>query len=667
VKRFWPTTPIIVGLLCLIVGMTAFSGFIGDNRKLLFINITVAIFAIMAVALLSERVGKSLYDYLGRLSRTLSAKERSGLEDVPVAAAGVTVGGEIIWYNTAFREKILNKEGGSDKKDGADKRDALGRNLRRVFNNFETAMLGRDKPFELSVDGKTYSCAVMPCSGEDAGKYILYFTDISRLKQIEQDYFDTKPGVILVIFDNADELRGDRESERMRVVSEVERLIDSWVADTGGVCWVDARDKSLIILPQTELDRMMTEKFSLLSEVRQISIKENLPATVSIGVGMGGANLSESEGYARQALDMALGRGGDQAAVRTPEGYTFYGGVTHSSERQSRVRMRMFATSIAERISECENCFVTGHRFADMDATGAAIGMFALARTLGKEAYIVVDRETCMAGELLDEYEKTCGKGVIISPPDALDRVREGSLTIVVDTHSPGLLESRALYDRATKKIVIDHHRMTVDKLEGADIFIQEPSASSICEMVTELANYISDRAINRAEAEALLAGIMLDTKNFVFKTGVRTFEAAAYLRRRGADAMDVKRFFADTLDDYVERARLVSTAMIYRKCAVSCADEVPLDIKRDMRVIAAQAADEMMDIKGVEASFTLFEQRGNVNVSARSLGKVNVQVIMEKIGGGGHLTMAGAQLAGTSIKSALDVLYDAIDAYFES
>ena len=654
-KRFWLTTPIIAGLLCLIAGMTVFSGIVADHRRLLLINVTVTAFAFIAVVFLSERVGGSVYEYLVRLAGMLSSRDRAELESSPVAVVSVTGGGEIIWYNGRFRSDILEEK------------DVVGKNLRRVFENFDTAMLANGGPFDLHLGDKTYSCSVKACAGEDAGKYIIYFSDISYLKKVEKDYLDTRPGVILVMFDNAEEIRGERESEGFRVISEVERLINQWVADSSGVCWADARDKSLIILPQTELDHIIADKFSLLSDVRKILIKETTPATVSIGVGMGGDTLSESESYARQALDMSLGRGGDQAAVRTSEGYTFYGGVTNSSERQSRVRMRMFATSLADHLKGCENCFVTGHRFSDLDSVGACVGLYSLARMMNKEAFIVVDRETCLAKDVLDEYEKTCGKGIIISPPDALDRIRSGSLTIVADTHSPGLLESRALYDRATKRIVIDHHRMTVDKLQGADLFIHELSASSTCEMVTELASYISDKAVGRAEAESLLAGIMLDTKNFIFKTGVRTFEAAAFLRRRGADSTEVKRFFSDTLDHYIEKSRLVSNAAVYRKCAISYADETARDLGNDMRIVAAQSADEMLDIKDVEASFTLFEQNHCVNISARSLGKVNVQVIMEKLGGGGHLTMAGAQLKDIPVEDGLAILYDAIDAYFDS
>lgn len=647
-KRFWPVTPYIVFLMMLITVMTVLSAALRDSTKLLLVNITITAFAAASYFLLSDYMSKNTRDYLRRLSSELSADENASLANIPLPVVTVAAKGEIIWYNDEFCSMLLN--GGN----------AHGSNITKVIKKFELVSLESSEPFEIRNEKKWFSCSVRKCGGEDGDRYAVYFTDITGLKRTEQEYNDSRPAVILIMFDNEEELLKERESERMRIMGEIDSLINRWVSDTTGICWADARDKSLIVIEDIDLRKIIADKFSILNDVRNIRVKENIAATLSIGVGYGGKNIAECEAWARQALDMALGRGGDQAAVRGADGYSFYGGVTNSAERQSRVRMRMFATAIVELISQCENCFIMGHRYSDLDVIGSAAGMYSLVKAMDKEVYIVVEREASLAKELIDGYEKAVGNSqCFMEPFDALDRIRDGTLVIIVDTHSPGFVESKALYERATTTIVIDHHRMMVDYIDDSTLFIQESYASSASEMVTELATYINDKAIKRPEAEALLAGIMLDTKSFVLKTGVRTFEAAAFLRRRGADTVEVKRFFSGSLDTYIEKSSLVSSAMIYRDCAVSYAE----DIFPNIRVVAAQAADDMLAIKNVNASFVLYESDGCTNISARSLGKVNVQLIMEALGGGGHLTMAGAQLKGVRLEDALEQLYDAIDA----
>ncbi|HBG54804.1 MAG TPA: DHH family phosphoesterase, partial [Ruminococcaceae bacterium] len=389
---------------------------------------------------------------------------------------------------------------------------------------------------------------------------------------------------------------------------------------------------------------------------------DRLTATVSLGVSRGAKSPQEAEAWARKALDMALGRGGDQVAVMQGEDtYEFFGGLSKGVEKRDKVRTRVFAATLSDDMKESDTVLVMGHRYSDLDCIGAAAGIWSVAcKSLGRPAYIVVDREHTLAGPLIDRLQKSCpDEQIFLSPSEALSLVTPKTMLVVVDTHSPDFVESTDLLSAVARVVVIDHHRMMVRHIENALVFYHEPFASSASEMVAELVQYLGDRAVTPAVAEAMLAGVMLDTKYFVLKTGVRTFEAAAYLRRKGADTVTVKRMFSDSIDAYKAKYRIVSNARMYGRFAVASTDaELP-----DIRVSAAQAADELLSIQGVDASFVIYPAGGVVNVSARSLGEVNVQLIMEALGGGGHLTMAGAQLSGVTVDQAREKLVAVIQA----
>ena len=357
---------------------------------------------------------------------------------------------------------------------------------------------------------------------------------------------------------------------------------------------------------------------------------------------------------------MALGRGGDQVAVKQEnDTYEFFGGLSKGVERHDKVRTRVFAATISDDIKESNNVLIMGHKFSDLDCVGSSMGMWnAAAKTLNRPAFIVVDRPQSLAGPLISMIQSQYAEEkIFISPQEAVTRVTPKTTLIVVDTHSPDFVESPELLKSVSRVIVIDHHRMMVRHIENALVFYHEPFASSASEMVTELVQYIGDREVTEVEAQALLAGIMLDTKNFVLKTGVRTFEAAAYLRRKDADTVKVKRLFSDSINAYKAKYKIVSNARIFHNYAIASTEaEFP-----DIRISAAQAADELLSIQGVAASFVIYPAGGAVNVSARSLGEVNVQLVMEALGGGGHLTMAGAQLENVTVDEAADQLISAI------
>ena len=416
----------------------------------------------------------------------------------------------------------------------------------------------------------------------------------------------------------------------------------------------------MVILDKVALDKITADKFPILKEIREIRFN-NREATLSIGIGANCDTLIESEQKARKALDMALGRGGDQVAVMKGDNYEFYGGIPSGIEKMSKVRSRVIATSISRIISEADRVLLMGHRFSDLDCVGACVGLQpVIEQGLKKQCKIVIDRETSMAKSLIELVENE-DKSVFITVDEALRMTSSRTLLIVIDTHIPDRVESTELLKKCRNVVVIDHHRKMVNYIDDAVIFYHEPTASSASEMVTELITYLGESHIGKIHSEALLSGIMLDTKNFVIRTGVRTFEAAAFLRKHGADTVETKQLFSGTLRNHKEKYKIVNNAEVYRNCAVSIAD----GSSKDVRLISAQAADELLTVENVLASFVIFRTGSSVNISARSYGKLNVQLVMEALGGGGHQNMAAAQIADLSENETKKLLIKAIDEVY--
>ena len=357
-----------------------------------------------------------------------------------------------------------------------------------------------------------------------------------------------------------------------------------------------------------------------------------------------------------------LGRGGDQAAVKTPEGFEFYGGVSRSVEKRSKVKNRIIAAALADLIRQSDSVVIMGHRMSDLDSLGAAIGVLRICKICDVPAVVAIRKEATLAGPLLDEFEKAGFGEDFMEPDQILETVTPDTLLVVVDTYLVHLLESREIYARCRNVAVIDHHRKAVGHIENTVVLCHEPYASSACELVSELLQYVGERDDKPTplEAQALLAGIMLDTRNFALHTGVRTFEAAAYLRRMGAQTEEVKRLFSSSMEEYAAKSSLVESASVYKGCAISISGPLPAHLS----VVVPQAANDLLSITGVAASFVAVEKGGGVNISARSMGGVNVQVIMEALGGGGHLTMAGAQLKECTASQAKARLMEAIDEF---
>ena len=491
-----------------------------------------------------------------------------------------------------------------------------------------------------------------------------YWVDTTEADDLKERYDSTRQVLAIVMVDNYEDLmKACADTQKSAVLAQIDERLNRWADCGDGLLLKTERDRYLFIFEERHYDRFAEEKFSILDAIREIKVGDLSP-TLSIGVGKDADAMAELYKNARLSLEMALSRGGDQAVVRNKVDFAFYGGRSKSAEKRTKVKSRVMASALGELMADASEIYIMGHSFADMDAVGAEAGLCCIARKLGKRAQVVIDLEHNAAGPVLSklqalpEYE-----GVFTAGADAFLKMRPGALVIVVDTNRPDMVEHPQLLESSNRVAVIDHHRRAASYIENAAFSFHEPYASSASELVTELLQYLVEPAdLLREEAEALLAGIVLDTKHFTLRTGGRTFEAAAFLRRAGADTTDVQRLFQSDLKEMVSRYDIIRRAELYREdIAVAAIDREGVD-----RVTAAQAADELLGLKGVKASFVVFPNGENVQMSARSLGDVNVQVVLEALGGGGNSTTAGGRVEHTDVETVKARLLEAIDAYFE-
>lgn len=492
-----------------------------------------------------------------------------------------------------------------------------------------------------------------------------YWMDVTEAEDMRHRLEDTQPVAGILMVDNYEDLmKACPESKRSAVLAALEEKIGQWVADSGGLLLKYDRDRYLFLFEERSFPGYAERKFDLLDQAREVVAGEGVAATLSIGIGRDAENYDALFKNASLALEMALSRGGDQAVVKDRQNFDFYGGRSKTTEKRTKVKSRVMANALGELMHEADQVYAMGHKYADMDSLGAAVGICAIARKLGKQAKIVIDTENNAVHPLLrklrelPEYEN-----VFISGNDAFLRAQPGTLLVVVDTNRPGSVESEGLLDSCKSVAVIDHHRRGSSYIDKMALNYHEPYASSTCELVTELLQYLVEPGdLLRAEAEAMLAGIVLDTKNFTNRTGGRTFEAAAYLRRTGADTADVQRMFQSDLESTIARYDIIRRAHLYRDDIAI----VALDQECD-RVTAAKASDELLTLKGVQASFVLYKKDDGAYISARSLGEVNVQVIVEELGGGGNSSTAGGMLPDCTVEEMEARLKAAIDEYFEN
>ncbi len=642
-KKNWQILPFVTLFAVMMVIFAVISVFFDKN--LFFINAIVALVSIGVSLLIYIRYTKYVRGIVRSVVERTKGLDKRYLERFGFPVAVVGENEEILWHNSAFTTKIAKDV------------PMFAMPVSSIIKGRSVAELCSSDGADVEVEETKFTVYANPL---DKG-FVLYFFDDTYYKDTEREYLDSRQSVALVVLDNRESFEnGEDEDEPARVALQVESMLQKWAAEYNGLYRKMGSSRYMVIFEERELRKLEDDKFSILEKVREIRVGD-IGATVSIGIGRGEQGLRKSQTSAKRALDMALGRGGDQVAILKDGDFSFFGGKSTGGERQSKARVRVIAQSVMEAVEDSDKVIVMGHQFSDLDCIGSAIGLYgAITTALHRDVYIAVDYETSMAKSLIDAYKSHCTEGVFFTPEELIPEITPKTLLIIVDTQSENRIESRELYEKCQRVIVIDHHRMSVDHLQNAVVFYHEPSASSATEMCVEIIDCFPDVNLKKPEAEALLSGIILDTKNFVINSGSRTFEAAAYLKKHGADTVSVRQLFSDSIEIYRNKYKLVSTARIYKRCAIVLAEEEMSDI----RLIASKAADELLGLKGVNASFVVFRtDETTINISARSFGKRNVQLIMEKLGGGGHHAMAAAQLKDESFEGAVRRLIDAIDS----
>ena len=494
---------------------------------------------------------------------------------------------------------------------------------------------------------------------------ILYFIDDSENIKLQKEYKDSKSCIAIIMIDNYEETMQRLESEeKPQATAEIDKCIYEWTNETNGVLLKIEKDRYVYFFEQRYLEKVKEDKFSILDKIKEININDKTQFTLSIAVSNEGSTDKEKYKSAQTAMDIVLGRGGDQAVIRENEIYKFFGGRAQEVEKRTKVKARVVAHALENLIQNSQKVMIMGHTNPDMDAIGSCMGIYRLAKSLGKDAYIIYDKNVMQIESFLKSIEKDSEyEDIMINKEVAIENINEETLLVIVDTNKINYVEAPELLDKTEKIVVIDHHRRSTDYIEKATLIFQEVYASSTAELVTELLQYVDVKVdLREREAESLYAGIMMDTKNFTFKTGVRTFEAAAYLRRCGVDIIRVKKWFQSDLKSFNKIADVVKKAEIVNDTiAISIYDKKA----KDVSLICAKAADELLTISDITASFVIGNLGDKVCISGRSIGDINVQIILEKLGGGGHITLAGAQVEGMTIEETKQELINRINEYF--
>ncbi|CCL62759.1 DHH family phosphoesterase [Clostridioides difficile] len=599
-------------------------------------------------------------EYIQNLSLDIDETTKKAIINLPIPLCILEFDGNISWYNGKFYDMIGQK-------------DLLDKNIEDIVKNLNLRkVLNENKEMytEINYKEKEYTIIynVIKNDQEKNPKYlmILYWIDKTEYLKVKQNYDDEKNAMMLIQVDGYDEvLKSAAEDKRALINVEVEKILSALELNSNGALRRTSKDKFFLVMHKKELKKLEAEKFSILDTIRHIDYGNNLPVTISIGIGIDGDTLNENLKLATGALDLALGRGGDQAVVKTKDKFVFYGGKSKAVEKKTKVKSRLIGHALREVIQQSDQVYIMGHKYPDMDAMGAAVGVYDICKSCNKTAHIVLQSVNESIEIFINKInENNYYKKLFIGKEEAIDNCTKNTLVVVVDTHRPNYTECEELLKLSEKVVVIDHHRRGVEFINDAVLLFHEIYVSSTCEMVTELVQYMDeDVTINKLTAEGLLAGISLDTKNFAFKTGVRTFEAASYLRKVGADTIEVKKFFNSDVKDFIIKAEIIQSTKIInnRICLAYSSTEID-----SINVIIAQTADELLNIKEVEASFVLGEKDDTIFISARSLGQINVHVLMEKLGGGGHIDIAGAQLKNVSLKEAYKMVNKIIEEYLE-
>lgn len=595
-------------------------------------------------------------EYIENITDEIDRTSRQALLNLPMPLTVIEIDGTIIWYNAKFVE-ITGKN------------DLLNRNIEDIIPGVKIReMLNKeekDRQLQISISDKTYkmNCSVV----KEEGNYsiVLYWSDITNYEHLKVLYNEEKTIVGYVHVDNYEDVHQSASPERRpNLTADIDKTIRLWASRMNAFITRYDDDKYVVLFENRYLEKLEAKKFTILDEIREIETDSDFPVTLSIGIGVGGKTLIQQSDFAMAALDLAHGRGGDQAVIKKINKIEYYGGKSQVVEKRNKGKSRIMAHALRQLIDQSANVFIMGHRYPDMDCFGAALGVYRMAANRNKDAYIILD-DANEAIQSLYDIVKNTKNYKFISCETAISIVEKETLLVVVDTYRPSYTQCPEILNICDKIVVIDHHRKMEEYIENAVLSYMEPYASSTSELVTEILQYMGDKKeIEKVEAEALLAGITVDTKNFSVKTGVRTFEAASWLRRIGADTTNIKQLFQSDMDVFIAKAEIIKNAKrISKNIVISVYDS---KYYSNANMIIAQAADELLEIKGITASFVIgTNQKGEVIISARSLGDINVQVILEKIGGGGHLSMAGAQV-NMSIEQAEKELTKLIKEYIQ-
>lgn len=633
------------------------------------VSIPLALIELAATALLywsfhrtAQKRRESIRKYIDDVTDDMANADKASMLSAPFAMMVFCPDTqEILWSNDSFLQLTGVRE------------DIFDNHIGDVLPTFPTHWLleGKSECPETVMLGqrhfRVFGNLSHPASSHRGGRSLLattYWMDTTEQDTLRLENERHRPLVAVIMIDNYEELmKAGTEASRSAVLAAIDEKLSAWVEGTHGMLRKFDRNRYVLVMTEQNYQKLLEGKFSVLDSVREVVTEDGVAATLSIGIGKDAEDYETLYQYAMLSIEMALSRGGDQVVVKNRLDFEFYGGKTKANEKRTKVKSRVMANALGELISDASQVFVMGHKHADMDTVGAAAGICCIARKRGKKAKIVIDLEDNVSKAMLEKLSKLPEyKDTFISGSEAFISAQAGALLVVVDTNRPDFVESEQLLDACNRVAVIDHHRRAASYIESAALNFHEPYASSASELVTELLSYLVEASeLNRTEAEALLAGIMLDTKNFTMRTGGRTFEAAAFLRRAGADTADVQRLFQSDLAGMIERYEIIRNAeMVHDNIAVAAVE------KEIDRVAAAKAADELLTLAGVRASFVLFRHGSGVNVSARSLGEINVQLIMEKLGGGGNSTTAGGQVPDGTVDAVREQLIDAINEYLE-
>ncbi len=590
--------------------------------------------------------------------------------DLPYAVLDDT--GRIVWTNYAF-DKVVNKD------------KVFRRQISSIFPSLTKDTLPTDEQsveMQIGYEGSDYRTVmrrisldqmaqdsdIIDAAAYDGALVALYLFDETAVRLAIQEVDDQSLVIGFIYMDNYDEaLDSVEDVRRSLLIALIDRKVNKYISSIDGICSKIEKDKYLIILRKKSLLQLQSEHFELLSDVKTVSIGNEMAITLSIGIGMDGLTYAQNYEFARNAIDLALGRGGDQAVVKMPDNIIYYGGKTQQIEKNTRVKARVKAQALKEIISGKDSVYIMGHRIGDIDCLGAAIGIYRIAKTMNREAHIVLNDISTSLQPIVDLFKGNpeYPDDLFYTSQQAIEKVTDNAALVVVDVNKPSITECPELLRLCKSIVVLDHHRAGSETIENATLSYIEAYASSACEMVSEILQYIGENIkIRQEEADAMYAGIVIDTNNFQNKTGVRTFEAAAFLRRNGTDVTRVRKLFREEALEYKAKADAVSQAEIYRSTyAISICPGQGL---QSPTIVGAQAANELLNIKGVKASFVLTEYQNQIFISARSIDEVNVQLVMERLGGGGHMNIAGCQMEEVTPAEAIGVLKHTIDSMID-